>query len=118
MAIFDAVIFDMDGLLVDSEPVWWSCEAALLERRGKTWDQEIQHKLVGLRMDDFLGGMIKSYNLTDTFEVMRDELLTQMCERIPGEALVRPGAPELLAYLQQQGIPCAIASSSSLVIIE
>jgi HAD superfamily hydrolase (TIGR01509 family) len=118
MTTFDAVIFDMDGLLVDSEPVWMICEREMLATRGKTWDFDVQQKLIGTRMDDFLRGMIVGYGLTDPFEDMRDEILGRMCELVPKQVLYRPGAPELLEWLNAEGIPCAIASSSPMPVIE
>jgi HAD superfamily hydrolase (TIGR01509 family) len=118
MIEFDAVIFDMDGLLVDSEPVWAICERDMLDRRGKTWLFDVQQKLVGRRMDDFLAGMITAYTLTDTPDALRGELLDQICRIIPEKADARPGAHELIDYLAQEGVPCAIASSSAAVVIE
>jgi len=63
-----AVIFDMDGLLVDSEPVWAIAEAAMLTENGKVSVDEIQRGLVGLRMRDFLAGMRRAYDLIPTVE--------------------------------------------------
>ncbi|MFO7321573.1 MAG: HAD family phosphatase [Chloroflexota bacterium] len=113
-----AVIFDMDGLLVDSEPVWMICERELLARRGKEWDFEIQRRLIGMRTHDFLHGMIAGYDLKDTYEDLRAELLDSMCALVPQKVVVRPGAPEVIALLQEHNLPCAIASSSARVIIE
>lgn len=115
---FKAVIFDMDGLLVDSEPLWETCERALLDRRGHTWNDGIREKLIGLRMNDFLRGMIAGYGLTDPVETMRAELESEMCAQIPDAVEARPGARALVDYLYEQGIPCAIASSSGQVIID
>src|SRR5690606_21484123 len=108
----------MDGLLVDTEPLWSICERELLDRRGKVWDQNIQQKLIGLRIHDFLRGMAASYGLSDPVDVMRDELETQMCEMISTRATPRPGARELVDYLHAEGVPCAIASSSGRVLID
>ena len=46
-----AVLFDMDGLLVDSEPVWYDVEAAAVERLGGTWAPEHQAALIGGTID-------------------------------------------------------------------
>jgi HAD superfamily hydrolase (TIGR01509 family) len=112
-----AVIFDMDGLLVDSEPVWAVAESAMMTQRGKQTDPEIQRNLVGLRMNDFLTAMIDAYSMTDTLESLHTEIVDRMITLIPGEVRPRPGAPELLAWLEARGIPCAIASSSGMTII-
>jgi HAD superfamily hydrolase (TIGR01509 family) len=113
-----AVIFDMDGLLVDSEPVWALAEGNMLKARGKAWAAEIQHKLIGMRMGDTVAGMIREYGLTDTPEMIRQEVIDAMVALVPEMAHVRPGALELLALLQAEGIPCAIASGSPMPIIE
>jgi HAD superfamily hydrolase (TIGR01509 family) len=113
-----AVIFDMDGLLVDSEPVWAVAEGAMMTARGLTTDPEIQRKLVGMRMRDFLGGMRTAYNMTDSLDTLSQEITARMIALIPDEVVPRPGALELLDYLHARGIPCAIASSSPMAIID
>lgn len=113
-----AVIFDMDGLLVDSEPVWAVAEGAMMTARGLTSDPEIQRKLVGMRMRDFLGGMRAAYNIADSLDTLSEEITARMIALIPDEVVPRPGALELLDYLYTRGIPCAIASSSPMSIID
>ena len=122
MTTFDfcprAIIFDMDGLLVDSEPVWAIAETALLESRGKAWDHDIHRPLIGLRMRDFLAGMRTGYGLSDSVDVLAADVLGRMITLIPERVMPRPGALELLDYLQARGIPCAIASSSPMPVID
>lgn len=113
-----AVIFDMDGLLVDSEPVWAIAEGDMLRRRGKTWTAEIQNKLIGMRIADSVMLMVREYGLTDPADIIRAEIIRDMVALVPEKAPARPGAPELLALLQAEGIPCAIASGSPEPIIE
>lgn len=113
-----AVIFDMDGLLVDSEPVWAVAESAMMAARGKQSDPDIQRGLIGLRMRDFIAGMCQAYDLSDTVDDLCADVVGRMTALIPDQVVPRPGALELLAYLDQRGIPCAIASSSPMPIIE
>jgi len=113
-----AIIFDMDGLLVDSEPVWAMAEGALLNERGKQWDIEIQRPLIGMRMRDFLVDIRSGYGLSDTVDELVAELIGRMTKLVPTQVVPRPGAPELLEYLLARGIPCAIASSSPMPIID
>ena len=113
-----AVIFDMDGLLVDSEPVWAIAESAMMAARGVTTDPEIQRGLVGLRMRDFLNGMRRAYAMTDSIDDLSVDITARMTALIPEKVMPRPGAVELLDYLYARGIPCAIASSSPMAIID
>lgn len=113
-----AVIFDMDGLLVDSEPVWAIAETALLEARGKTWDHAIQNPLIGMRMRDFLAGVRVGYGLSDTVDELAADVMGRMIRLIPEKVTPRPGAAELLDFLLSRGVPCAIASSSPMPIID
>ncbi len=113
-----AVIFDMDGLLVDSEPVWTIAEDAMMAALGRQCDPEIQRTLVGMRMRDFIGGMHRAYGMTESVEDLCDDLVARMTVLIPDHVPPRPGARDLLDYLYARGIPCAIASSSPLSIID
>ncbi len=112
-----AVIFDMDGLLVDSEPVWQQVEDGLLTRRGYALNPAIRQGLIGMRMMDFWTAMVREYGLSDTPESLIAEVTTSMVGAIPGHVAPRPGAQELLDYLRGRGVPCAIASSSPMAII-
>ena len=50
---FQAIIFDMDGLLVDSETVWEAAEIEMIESRGRKFDKAIRAQLIGMRVDEF-----------------------------------------------------------------
>lgn len=113
-----AVIFDMDGLLVDSEPAWQITEDAMLVARGRQPDLEVRKSLVGLRMFDFWQGMRRAYHLTESVDVLRDEIIDRMVAMITAGIETRPGARELLDYLYARQIPCAIASSSPMSMID
>lgn len=113
-----AVIFDMDGLLVDSEPVWAVAESAMMQARGIQTDPEVQRSLVGLRMRDFLGGMCRAYGMTTSIDELAADITGRMIDMIPERVVPRPGAVELLAYLEARRIPCVIASSSPMAIID
>ena len=113
-----AVIFDMDGLLVDSEPLWHLVETEMLRARGKDWNLEFQKDLIGLRLTDFWARMVSGYELTEAAEDLIAEATAGMVRGIPEQAHPRPGASELLAYLHGRGIPMAIASSSPMALID
>ena len=113
-----AVIFDMDGLLVDSEPVWGIAEDAMLEAHGKVPSFEIRQELVGLRMRDFLAGMRRAYGLFDSVDDLSVDITARMIALIPQKVVARPGAQALLDFLYERHVPCAIASSSPMAIID
>jgi HAD superfamily hydrolase (TIGR01509 family) len=113
-----AVIFDMDGLLVDSEPVWHIVETELLRTRGKVWNLDFQKHLIGLRMIDFWTRMCEGYGLAERPEALIAEATREMVRAIPEQVVPRPGADELLEYLHSHGVPMAIASSSPLALID
>jgi pseudouridine-5'-monophosphatase len=113
-----AVIFDMDGLLVDSEPVWAIAEDAMLEVRDRHPDTVFRTQIVGLRTNEFLDRMRDFYQLDEVVETLRADLMERMLGLIPHKVVPRPGAVELLDHLSRQLIPVAIASSSPMPIID
>lgn len=112
-----AIIFDMDGLLVDSETVWYLAEAEMLEARGHHYTEESRMHIVGLRQDEFLAKLSEYFRLEDSVEALTAEVNKRMIELIPQLVRPQPGAVEILDYVQRSRIPCAVASSSPKVII-
>lgn len=114
-----AVLWDMDGTLVDSEPVWVRVQIAVLAELGVTWTAEDSLTLVGSDLADALKVWMAR---VPAGAIEPDEL----AERIYGEVVrtlkdgveLRPGALELLTGLKAAGIPCALVSASYRVMIE
>lgn len=113
-----AVIFDMDGLLVDSEPIWHEAETELIESRGHIYTAEARAQIIGLRLDEFVEKLHTIYNFTESHDAIIQEVTDRMLALIPVRVTVKPGAQELIDYVVSQGLPVAIASSSPLSIIE
>ena len=118
MTFPQAIIFDMDGLLVDSEPVWALSDIKVVEAHGKDYDPAKQSHLVGLRSDEFLSGLCEVYGIEADIDQLSEEVHRFMLELIPDEVRSKPGAHELVAYVAEQRIPRSIASSSPMSIIE
>lgn len=114
---FDAIIFDMDGLLVDSETVWFIAEKALIEARGYVYSDEVRAQIIGLRVDTFLEKLHDIYRMTEPVSALYDELNARMLALIPTLVKPQPGAAELVDYVRAHDIPRAIASSSPMSII-
>jgi HAD superfamily hydrolase (TIGR01509 family) len=107
-----AVLWDMDGTLVDTEPYWIAEERHLVEQHGGVWTDEHAHQLVG---NDLL--VSAEYILTHSpIELTPVEivhlLLAGVVARVAEHVPWRPGARELLKGLVAQGVPCALVTMS------
>ena len=116
---FSAIIFDMDGLLVDSEPVWHEVEVDLIESCGYAYSDEIRELGVGMRVDEFAAILQRHYpKLGESAAAIEAAITGRMLSLPPGRVQAMPGADELVNYIAELGVPRAIASSSSQAIIE
>lgn len=115
-----AVLFDMDGLLVDSEPLWFEVEGAVMARLGGEWHPEDQQVLLGGSLPRSVGYILgkaaasrpPGQPAADPAEVAR-WLLDGMTELMRSRGLpLRPGAGELLAEVAGAGLPYALVTSS------
>jgi len=108
-----AVLFDMDGLLVDTEPLWFETETEVMARLGAPWTEEDQERLLGGSMERTVGYLLaKAARPAPPAEVARwmmDGMLSRAAE---GRVAVRPGARELLAEVAAAEIPYALVTSS------
>ena len=109
-----AVLWDMDGTIVDTEPYWISAEHDLVESYGGTWTQELAHECVGNSL--LVSAEIIRANSPVTMpapavvDVLLAAVVAQMREHVPW----RPGARELLVDLREQGVPNALVTMSYL----
>jgi HAD superfamily hydrolase (TIGR01509 family) len=107
-----AVLWDMDGTLVDTEPYWMAEEIALVEAYGGTWTLEHSKALVGndLRVSARYIREHGNVPLEPDAIVLRllDGVIARMKEHVPW----RPGARELLDELRDTGVPCALVTMS------
>jgi HAD superfamily hydrolase (TIGR01509 family) len=108
-----AVLWDMDGTLVDTEPVWIAAEHELAARHGATWDHGHALDLVGR---DLLssGRYIRDHMGLDlTPAQVVDALLDRVVDVVEeGGVEWRPGARELLAEQRSAGVPAALVTMS------
>jgi HAD superfamily hydrolase (TIGR01509 family) len=107
-----AVLWDMDGTLVNTEPYWIAAETDLVHEYGSSWTHEDALQLVG-------SGLWHSARILQAKGVAltEDEIIDRLTDRVL-EQLVelgipwRPGALELLTELREQGIPTALVTMS------
>lgn len=116
--MFDAIVFDNDGLLLDTEEAWTRAEVELFERYGKRFEEEHKRSLLGTATTAAAAKL----------EVMLEqpsrglELVAELHELVMEEALAgvppRPGALELLNAVRDAGVPVGLASNSSREFVE
>ncbi|MBT2227431.1 HAD family phosphatase [Nonomuraea sp. NEAU-A123] len=108
----EAVFFDMDGLLVDSEKVWLEVETGVMARLGAEWTPEHQVHLVGGSMERTVDYMLAVSGSSVTPEDLREWMIDGMVARLVDGVRMMPGASELLDAVREEGIPVALVTSS------
>ncbi len=113
---FDAVIFDCDGLLLDTEVAWTRAEVELFARRGQVWTDVHKQELIGSsaqvaapKLEAWLG---------EPGVALMAELHELVMEAVLAGVEPRPGALDLIARLQAAGSPIGLASNSSRPFVE
>ena len=103
----------MDGLLVDTEPLWFETEADVMARLGAPWTKQDQEQLLGGSMDNTVGYLLaratRPVPPADVARWMTEGMLRRAAE---GRVIVRPGARELLNEVAATGIPYALVTGS------
>jgi HAD superfamily hydrolase (TIGR01509 family) len=130
-AALRAVMFDMDGLLVDTEPLWFEAELAIMARLGGTWTHADQAELVGGSLTKSLGYMLARAaavppdGMAAPGQWPPDEATVGrwLIDSITGLIAARgarlmPGAAELLAEVTAAGLPCALVTSSQRLVMD
>lgn len=107
-----AVLWDMDGTIVDTEPYWFAAEFEIVELHGGTWSHEHARALVGADLLDSGRYMRQHGNVdrepAEIVEMLLDRVVAQLRQEIPW----RPGARELLAAVNQADIRTALVTMS------
>jgi HAD superfamily hydrolase (TIGR01509 family) len=112
-----AIIFDMDGTLVDSERLWKVAESGLLARRGLTYEDEKHAPFIGMGITDYMNGIMGAYGLQGDMQSLIAELNADIVRLLKTDTQPQPGAFEMVDYVTERNIPYGIASSSSLEVI-
>lgn len=107
-----AVLWDLDGTLVDTEPLWLEAEHALADSYGKTWTEEDGLKLVGNSLLESGIYINRRLGIDMEPEEIVDYLVARVTERLREEIVWRPGARELIKALDAEGIPMALVTMS------
>lgn len=107
-----AVLWDMDGTLVDTEPYWMRSEEELVAEHGGAWTDEDATKLVGLGLDTS-ARILQGAGVRMDEDAIINHLTDQVTYKLATEGVpFRPGARELLADLKAAGIKTALVTMS------
>jgi HAD superfamily hydrolase (TIGR01509 family) len=108
-----AVLFDMDGLLVDSEPLWLEAETAVMARLGAGWTEADQARLLGGSLDNTVGYLLSKANRPAPPSQVAQWLMSTVAELARTRGVrVQPGARELLAQVEAASLPHALVTGS------
>jgi len=107
-----AVLWDMDGTLIDSEPYWIEEEHALVESFGGVWSEEHAHALVGNALEVSAQYIIDHSPVDLGVTEVVERLMHGVMRRVEAEVPWRPGARELLNALHGEGVKNALVTMS------
>lgn len=112
-----AVAFDLDGLMFDTEDVYWKAADTLLRRRGHAYTQELCNAIMGRPPKDCFILFKETYDLPETWEELQEESEDIFLEKLDEGYSPMPGLFELLDRLEAHDIPKGICTSSAIRVV-
>ena len=114
----DTVIFDMDGLLIDSEPLWKEAAEEVLERWQIRLSEEQYHQSTGLGTKPFLEKWMKPLQPTaQLLATTEDEIVASVVEKVRLKADPLPGVHEIFSLFKSRNFKIGLATSSPFALI-
>jgi len=114
--VTDAVIFDMDGVLIDSEQVWDAARKQLVRERGGRWHDRAQRDMMGMSSPEWSAYMHDELDLPEPPEEINEEVVCRMTALYRQSLPLLPGARDAVERLAARW-PLGLASSSNRPII-
>lgn len=113
-----AVVFDMDGVLTDSEPLINAAAIAMFRERGVVVAPEDFHPFIGAGEQRYLGGVAELHGIPLDLEAAKRRTYELYLAMVPDQLHAFPGAVELVERCQAAGLRVAVASSADRIKIE
>jgi HAD superfamily hydrolase (TIGR01509 family) len=115
--VSDAVVFDMDGVLIESEEIWDAVREGYIRERGGRYDEEMQRAVMGMSAPEWSRYLHEAAGIPDQPEAINEEVVRRMLAAYREHLPLIPGAVEAVRRLAAQ-FPLAIASSSNRPLID
>ena len=115
--MIDAVVFDLDGVLLQSEEVWDSVRERYVTERGGRYDDEVQRAMMGMSAPEWSSFLYEDAGVPESPEQINADVVELMLEAYRHELPLLPGAVEVVRRLAGR-FPLALASSSNRAIFE
>lgn len=115
----DTFIFDMDGLLIDSEPLWEEAGAELLKEFNIELTTEQYQSSTGLRTREWITHWFNFFSIDIRFgDDAVDRIIQKAIDKIAQHGVIMPGVFEILEFLQGKGYHIGLATSSPMSLVE
>lgn len=114
----DAVIFDLDGSLVDSMWMWRAIDIEYLGRFGIPLPEDLQSKIEGMSFSETAVYFKEFFHIPDSLEKIKDDWNRMAWDKYTNEVSLKPGIPEFLRGCREHGIKLGIATSNSRELVE
>ena len=115
----NTVIFDMDGLLIDSEPLWNEAAEEVFGYYGKKLTPEDYATTTGLRTSEFVAWWLRDYKFDNTeLEKAGNRILKLVDEKIRKKGRTLPGVPHIINFFYERNFKIGIATSSPLSLVK
>ena len=113
-----AVLFDLDGTLVDSMWVWAQIDIDYLGARGLAVPEDLQKEVEGMGFTEVAVYFKERFQIPDSIETIKQTWQDMAMEQYSSKIPLKPGVEHFLPYLKERGIKMAVASSNDLKLIE
>lgn len=116
--MIEAVIFDLDGTIIDSEPFWLEAGLEVLDEEGLILSHEDMIPTEGLNTKDTVDLFYKHLSTSKTISEITKIIDDRACDKILNKGALQPGVKEMISFLKEHNLPLAIASSTVSRLIE